>query len=436
MSFLHSHSCECTKSELDLFAIPPTQTMIENSHWVQLKPINSLTDNSPIEFSIIGSGEEYLDLAHTLLYVRVSLRHPEEITDAAKAVLKKVGPVNNFMHSLFTQVDVSFNRQPVSPPNNAYAYRAYIETLLNYGSSAKNSHLTSVLWWDDTPGSMDDVDGNVGLSKRRAALNKNSVDMIGHLHCDVFNQDKLLLNGVEVGLRLIRNSDAFALMDPTGVFEIRMDEAALLIRRVRLNPTILLEHNGLLAKQTAKYPITRVQIKSFVIHSGVHGESLDNVILGQLPKRIIIGFVKNKSFNGDRGCNPFNFEHFSINYLNVYVDGVQVPSRQLQPNFETDHYVEAYQNLFIGTGIHFKNQGNCITKSAFSKGYTLFAYDFTPDLSANENGHWNLVRHGGVRVDVKFAKALEETINCIVYAEYDNILEIDSARQCLVDYCA
>ena len=120
----------------------------------------------------------------------------------------------------------------------------------------------------------------------------------------------------------------------------------------------------------------------------------------------------------------------------MYADGVQVPSRQLQPNFEPDAYVEAYQNLFIGTGIHFKNQGNSITKSAFSKGYALFAYDLTPDLSANENSHWNSVRHGGVRIDVEFANPLEETVNCIMYAEYDNILEIDSARQCIVDYCA
>lgn len=51
---------------------------------------------------------------------------------------------------------------------------------------------------------MDDVDGNLGLLERGAALNKNSLNMIGHLHCDVFNKDKLLFNGVKVCLRLIR----------------------------------------------------------------------------------------------------------------------------------------------------------------------------------------------------------------------------------------
>jgi hypothetical protein len=40
---------------------------------------------------------------------------------------------------------VLFNQKPVTAPNNTYAYRAYIKTLLNYGPAAKSSHLSSVL---------------------------------------------------------------------------------------------------------------------------------------------------------------------------------------------------------------------------------------------------------------------------------------------------
>ena len=93
-----------------------------------------------------------------------------------------------------------FNQKPVSPPNNAYAYRSYIETLLNYRSAAKKSHFTSALWYTDTPGKMDAAnDENEGLSNHRNLMDEEkNIDMIGYLHCDVFNQDKLLINGVEV----------------------------------------------------------------------------------------------------------------------------------------------------------------------------------------------------------------------------------------------
>ena len=53
MAFLHTHTCECLKPELELFTVPSTQVTIESSHWVHYKPIASLTDDCPIEFNIL-----------------------------------------------------------------------------------------------------------------------------------------------------------------------------------------------------------------------------------------------------------------------------------------------------------------------------------------------------------------------------------------------
>ncbi|XP_033229774.1 uncharacterized protein F54H12.2-like [Belonocnema kinseyi] len=168
MSFLHSHSCECLNSELDLFSLPPTQTSIEGSQWVHYKPISSLTDDSPIEFVVPGNDDEYIDLAHTMLNLKIALQAPKKTKDNESSIVK-IAPVNNILHSMFNQVDVYFNQKLVSPPNNAYAYRAYIETLLNYGPAAKSSHLTASLWVNDSPGQMDGVaDENKGLKLRRA----------------------------------------------------------------------------------------------------------------------------------------------------------------------------------------------------------------------------------------------------------------------------
>jgi len=162
MSFLHTHLSECLKSELDLFSLPPTQTSIESSQWIYYKPVTSLSNDSPIEFVIPGHEKEYLDLTHTMLSLRLRI---ETIADSARqasgtnAERVSVGPVNHLLHSIFNQIDVYFNQMLVSPPNNAYAYRAYIEALLNYSSSTKTSHLslTSCLWDMDAPGHMDNL---------------------------------------------------------------------------------------------------------------------------------------------------------------------------------------------------------------------------------------------------------------------------------------
>jgi len=44
MSFLHSHSNERIKSELDLFSLSPTQISIESSQWIYYKHVISLSD--------------------------------------------------------------------------------------------------------------------------------------------------------------------------------------------------------------------------------------------------------------------------------------------------------------------------------------------------------------------------------------------------------
>jgi hypothetical protein len=70
----------------------------------------------------------------------------------------QVGVVNNFLHSLFKQVDVFLKEKQVTQATSTYAYRAYLETLLNYSPSAKDSQLTASLYYKDTAGKMDAAD--------------------------------------------------------------------------------------------------------------------------------------------------------------------------------------------------------------------------------------------------------------------------------------
>ena len=102
---------------------------------------------------------------------------------------------------------------------NTYAYCAYIETLLSYGTDAKVTQLTGQLWHKDTATHMDAVEivdgaaANAGFVARREHIVRSRVvDMMGRLHVDLFLQDKFLINGVDVKIRLVRSKAAFALM--------------------------------------------------------------------------------------------------------------------------------------------------------------------------------------------------------------------------------
>src|SRR5213083_1434508 len=117
MAFVDSHSCECAKSELDLFSVPPTQTSIESGGWVEYNPISSLADGVPIEFVVSGSGQDYIDLANTQLYVRAEIVQGD---NTAIDNTHHVGPVNLLLHSLFSEVDFKQNDTLISFTNNTY----------------------------------------------------------------------------------------------------------------------------------------------------------------------------------------------------------------------------------------------------------------------------------------------------------------------------
>ena len=185
-----------------------------------------------------------MDLANTYLFVRAKVTKPDDLdldTDNA------VGPVNNWLHSLFSQVDVYLNDTLVTPSTNTYPYRAYIETALSYGADAKETQLTSQLWYKDTAGRMnsvalaDDDTANVGFKNRRNYMTRIRVfEMMGRLHLDMFLQDRFLLNGVDVKIRLVRSKDAFALMagGANHDYKVNILDASVFARKATLSTAV------------------------------------------------------------------------------------------------------------------------------------------------------------------------------------------------------
>ncbi|XP_028393189.1 uncharacterized protein F54H12.2-like [Dendronephthya gigantea] len=206
MNLVHSKSQICTKKKLDLFDIPPTQVSLEKGHWIDHQPVSSVSDSGPITFVSTGT-EDYVDLSKTILVVRAKVTKANGTNLDPDA---KVGVVNNFLHSLFKQVDVFLKEKQVTQATGTYSYRAYLETLLNYGPAAKQSQLTAALFYKDTAGKMavadpTAADGNLGL-KSRYEFSKESgtIEMAGPIFCDVFFSERLLLSFVDLKIVLRR----------------------------------------------------------------------------------------------------------------------------------------------------------------------------------------------------------------------------------------
>ncbi len=73
-----------------------------------------------------------------------------------------------------------------------------------------------------------------------------------------------------------------------------------------------------------------------------------------------------------------------------------------------------------------------MTRDDFGNGYTFFGFDLTPD--ACDGGCFHLVRKGNLRIEIHFAAALVQTVNVVVYGEFEAVLEIDKGRNVIYSY--
>ena len=352
-----SEDVEFISSEFDIFAQKPTQSAILDSYEVPHKPIATL-DQNDFEFLVPGDNETYIDL-NFKLYVKGFLVGPDgKAFDASD----HTAGTNNFLHSLFSQCSIALNGVNITPASELYPYRAYIESLLNYCPDAANSHLTNAFWYldrgDVLPGDPTSTSiKNKGFVKRWERQKESKIiELYGRLHADICNVSQFLLPGVRLQIKLTKAKDDFYLMnsnaDTKATFKFL--DAELIVRRIRPSPKIFVAHNEALSKGIhALYNLTRVELKTFTFAGGPQALSINNAVLGALPKRLIFTMVKNTDFLGSRDSNPYNFRHYDLTSFTMYVNGRQIPSESLSLDMSREKTsVKCYATLFEGTGNH------------------------------------------------------------------------------------
>ncbi|GBN49654.1 hypothetical protein AVEN_160545-1 [Araneus ventricosus] len=213
----------------------------------------------------------------------------------------------------------------------------------------------------------DPADDNKDLKKRVSFIEKSKVlDMIGKLHCDIFSQDRLLRNLVDLKVKLIRSKPEFCLIAPAnGNYKLIIEHASLFVHKVKVSPDVLLGHKKALQSTSVRYPIDRILSKMYSISNGSFSFSQDNVFLGQMPRLLIITCVHNDTFNRTYSSNPFHFKHNNLNFLGVYVDGNPISSKALEPDYSNGLSIRAFNSLLLRVGISLPIKEFTLTETNF-----------------------------------------------------------------------
>lgn len=435
-----NEDCACTLNETEFFDPINKQIILDKAQWVDIHPLNNLAVNSPIEFTINGSTDELLDLNNTMLHLRMKI-----VNAANGANLKTsdlVAPVNNWFHSAFSDVILTLSGTQIEGGNMTYPYKAYLTNLFVNGKGSKETQLKTTGWYKDTADKFNNNgDDNKGFKARNELIKQsNVVEMCGPLMLDFFMQNKYAIHNMDINLKLIPSKATFqtliltdnAVNGKATDVKVVIEKAILYVRRIKALPSFINEVEEKLNMQNAVYPIQRTEMVTYTIPQGQASHNRESLFRGQMPKLIFIGFIRNDAYNGTYKQNPFYFQNLNITQLALYKEGESIPFRPFTPDFTRNFYAREYASLMQALEIYNKNEDVDLTPDEFENGYTIFGFNLTPDL--NVSGHAQTVRDGNIRLEVQFARALEETVNVICMGIFDGRLEITKFRNVIMDW--
>ena len=339
---------------LNLFDVPCIDYRYEAKRWIRFKPAD--TGRCPNLFTV-PSSDDYYNLNETKLGVKVRMNttgtnglSANETGPSDGNSTKYVYCVNNFGHSLFNQINVSFGGVLMTKQSNAYHPKSYLETVVNYNREEGRTTLAAQGWvnelnvrnsltptnanHDDEP-NPNNWNGKTGLKVLTSRLlGKAYHTFIIKPRIAVFRTGKCLVPGVQIDLELYLNdSHMFLFGTPDTATSVNKKIptlgdndlfVTLWIKKVALNASVYsrLQKERILSKtKKVRYPVVRSEIRTYSFDGNSTRWSQDNVFLNQVPIKVIIGLMNSTNYNGSLKHYPYAYEKFGVTRIPQQIDG-------------------------------------------------------------------------------------------------------------------
>lgn len=427
-------------NQLEPFEGQITQDQIEREIVREDVPFGTINDPyTPITFLLPISENEMLNVQDTILRWRVSFE--VKGANGANPDWDKVCPVNMLMHSMIKNIDLEINGKLVTSSSQYYPYLVDLQTKLRITDDTKKGMLTNAGYYKDGSAKDSIVTDRRDLIKPSptATTKSKKVGFASKLFVDLFSQPKLLVGGITVKITIYPHLNPkfyFMCTDDSYTITPKIEECTLFTTRSIIKPDVRRKHLEHLARAPLSWIYTRNEIKTVQLAKGTSEVRSDNLVLGDLPRRVFMCMVKHDTFSGSNYKNPFNYENFGLNYLQLMANDVNIPTRPYQPDFDNSLYERAYNSVY--EALNDMNSDSCYTMSYkdFKDGNMIVGFNLSSDTSDGQNvsGYTNPVKSGNLRMDFKFSKALEQNVTIILWMQYDAVLSINKDFQVFTNF--
>ena len=152
-----------------------------------------------------------------------------------------------------------------------------------------------------------------------------------------------------------------------------------------------------------------------------------------VPDLVIVGLVSDADHANGYQNNPFNFQNFGVNRIDLKRDGLPVPRHNYTPNLANGQYNKDYMTFLEQLDCDSGDKCISLTVSESATGYTLYAFKITDGpIGPNNYGPRSTSATGSVRLKVSFAAAQNENIKVILLYQMIGRLEIYKFQNVIV----
>ncbi len=397
---------------------------------------------------------------------------------------KIVGPSNLVLHSLFSEVRLYLENYSLNEANENYSYKAYMTALLTLDSNAKYSWLQAAGFFHDTAKAVDDLDSNNGFDSRRSLFMSDAnsyspapVTFVGKLFHELASTETGIIPGISMRLELtLQNQDFIIMTDSNTKYKLSIVNAVLFCPVAQLRSDAFRHMQRHLAETPAKIYYQKIQVTTKVIPQNSKTFVTESLFpSGQLPSRILFGFLPTKTFLGNAKKSPFNFQRkwtwiveeitqldsswsvlpgtsssqdppatsptpvtqqtrktCFLEKVTVTLNGKPIDGYDGRASENDDTLM--FKRLNNVLGFSKTRTGNNVTRTDFHHGSFFCAYDLTTSANSGMNFLVPSVRLGNLRLNLEFSCTTGEEMTILMYSEFPSLLTIDKNRRIRMTY--
>ena len=454
----------------DLFKVPDFEFEFDSKRDDRYFP--AATGINPITFSIPPQ-DNFVDLSETRVFIKLKLDHAiagYEGIEMDRAIstgtsTKNVRLVNNFAHSLFSQIRLKLNGALMTLDSHDYHHKAYIETLLNFSLQEGETVLAPQGWVN---GALDCTSvlacaGNntdAPTAEEQAAFKgyealKPLTERLAETHyCTFvmtpnlapFQTKKPRVTGVQIDLQFYLNPPELWLygLPQKGTMaaglkklpRIRAEDidVQVQLRRMNLNPDVFMKYKEAREEKlkVAKYPVVRSKIRTFSIPAGMTRWQQDNVFLGRLPDRVLIAVLRSDAFNGVLDRYPFAYERNQVVSVKQIVNSEEYPNKTTVKQSTVAEQLDAndlegYARLMTAMSMKKDSGLPMLRPSDWGEGKscTIYLFNNVPGDNPNRPDVRNPPQAGNTRFEIEFSAATTTNYTVLIWREEENVFEVN-----------